>query len=108
MRTKLPLLMNAVGTCSCVFGQVPLPSRFEVVSIKPSTEIDTNKGIRYMPDGGFRASNYSLKDLIRLGWDVRAFQIMGGPGWLDAERYNVQRGPTCHSTRIAPREKSGC
>ena len=93
MRTKLPLLMNAVGTCCSVFGQVPLPSRFEVVSIKPSTEINTNKGIRYMPDGGFRAGNYSLKDLIRLGWDVRAFQIMGGPGWLDAERYNVQTRP---------------
>jgi uncharacterized protein (TIGR03435 family) len=93
MRTKLPLLMIGVGTCCCVCGQDPLPSRFEVVSIKLSAEVNTNKGIRYSPDGGFRASNYSLKDLIRLGWDVRAFQISGGPGWLDAERYNIQTRP---------------
>src|SRR5215469_10202342 len=101
MRTKLPLLMIAVGTCCCVFGQVPLPSRFEVVSIKPSTEINTNKGIRYTPDGGFRASNYSLKDLIRFGWDVRAFKITGGPaGWTQSGT-TFRLSPTCHTTRIA-------
>jgi uncharacterized protein (TIGR03435 family) len=93
MRTKLGLLTIAVSTWCYAFGQDQLPTRFEIVSIKPSMEINTNKGIRYSPDGGFRAGNYSLKDLIRLGWDVRAFQITGGPGWLDAERYNVQTKP---------------
>lgn len=93
MRSNPPLLIIAVGMCCCVSGQLPLPSRFDVVSIKPSTEINANKGIRYTPDGGFRARNYSLKDFIRLGWDVRSFQITGGPGWLDAKRYNVETTP---------------
>jgi uncharacterized protein (TIGR03435 family) len=93
MRDKLELLIIAASTCCYAFGQDRLPSHFEIVSIKPSMEINTNKGIRYSPDGGFRAANYSLKDLIRLGWDVRAFQITGGPDWLDAERYDVQTKP---------------
>ena len=91
MRTKLLLWMGVVGTWCHILGQsTPPPSRFDAVSIKPSAAQNTNKTFRFTPDGGFRAGNYSLKDLIRLGWDVRNFQILGGPGWLDTERYNVQ------------------
>jgi uncharacterized protein (TIGR03435 family) len=94
MRATLLLVMSIIGTGCFVFGQtVPAPSRFDVVSIKPSTALNTNKTFRFTPDGGFRAGNYSLKDLIRLGWDVRNFQIAGGPGWLDTERYDVQTKP---------------
>jgi uncharacterized protein (TIGR03435 family) len=82
------------GACCHVSGQTAAaPSRFDVVSIKPSAEQNRNKTFRRTPDGGFRAGNYSLKDLIRLGWEVRDFQIAGGPGWLDTERYNVQTKP---------------
>jgi uncharacterized protein (TIGR03435 family) len=93
MRIRLPLLLGVASTYCYVFGQAPQPSRFDVVSIKPSAMLNTNKTFRFTRDGGFRAGNYSLKDLIRLGWDVRAFQIVGGPGWLDTERYDVEAKP---------------
>ena len=94
MRRKLLALMSVAGSWCSLFGQpTPPPSHFEVVSIKPNVAQNTNKTYRLTPDGGFRAGNYSLKDLIRLGWDVRNFQIAGGPGWLDTERYNVQAKP---------------
>ena len=89
MRAKLSLLITAIGSYCFALGQAP-PSRYDVVSIKPSNKPNTNKTYRRTPDGGFRAGNYSLKDLIRLAFDVRNFQIAGGPGWLDTERYNVQ------------------
>lgn len=86
--------MSVVGAVGGVLGQptpAPAPApRFDVVSIKPSEALNTNKTFRMTPDDGFKAGNYSLKDLIRLGWDVRNFQISGGPGWLDTERYDVQ------------------
>lgn len=86
--------MSVAGARCLVLGQAAPPlSRFDVVSIKPSTAQNANKTFRFTPDGGFRAGNYSLKDLIRLGWDVRNFQIEAGPGWLDSERYNVQAKP---------------
>ena len=80
---------------SCLLqGQEALAQqRFAVVSIKPTVAIINGKTFRLTPNGGFRAGNYSLKDLIRLGWDVRNFQISGGPGWLDADRYNVEAKP---------------
>ena len=94
MRKKLALLMSVTGTWCYVLGHAtPAPSRFEVVSIKPSANQNTNKTFRDTPDGGFRAGNYSLKDLIRLGWDVRDFGIVGGPEWLETERYNIVAKP---------------
>ena len=82
--------------------EAPARPRFAVVSIKPTPAIKNGKTFHLAPDGGFRAGNYSLKDLIRLGWDVRNFQISGGPGWLDTEKYNVEVKPeapfAAHST----------
>ena len=89
MRTKLLLLTMVTAWCFVRGQAIPAP-RFEVVSIKQSAATNTNKTFRFTLDGGFKAGNYSLKDLIRLGWDVRAFQIAGGPGWLNTDRYNVQ------------------
>ena len=94
MSTRLPLWLLATGSFCLVAAQLGSgPARYEVVSIKPSEEQNTNKTFRFAADGGFRAGNYSLKDLIRLGWDVRDFQISGGPTWLNTERYNVQAKP---------------
>jgi uncharacterized protein (TIGR03435 family) len=94
MTKRMLLLMSVLSPWRYVMGQpAPPPPHFDVVSIKPSLKQNTNKTFRFTPDGGFRAGNYSLKDLIRLGWDVRNFQITGGPGWLDTERYNVEAKP---------------
>lgn len=90
MGARFLLLLAAGGAWFFSAGQGAAVSRFDVVSIKPSLATNTNKTFRLTPDGGFIAGNYSLKDLIRLGWDVRNFQILGGAGWLDTERYNVQ------------------
>jgi uncharacterized protein (TIGR03435 family) len=84
----IPLL--TVGVCCGVLAQPATPPHYDVVSIKPSTAQNTNKTFHLTPDGGFVAGNYSLKDLIRLGWNVRDFQIAGGPAWLNTDRYNVQ------------------
>jgi hypothetical protein len=46
-----------------------------------------------MQRGGFKAMNYTLKDLIRLGWDVRSYQISDGPKWLDSDRYDIEVKP---------------
>jgi uncharacterized protein (TIGR03435 family) len=67
--------------------------QFEVASIRPSTSTDPRRYITGMQRGDFKATNYTLKDLIRLGWDVRSYQISGGPKWLDSDRYNIEVKP---------------
>ncbi len=50
-------------------------------------------GVRHMPGGGFSANNVTLKRLIATAYDLRIFQLSGGPGWIETERYNIEAKP---------------
>ncbi len=62
---------------------------FEVASIKPSAEDGRRVSIWISPGGRFTASGVSAKMLIQEAYDLRDFQISGGPGWLTSERYDI-------------------
>lgn len=48
-------------------------------------------GTRIDTEGGrLVITNYSMKALIRRAWDVQSARIIGGPGWLDSDRYNIE------------------
>ena len=80
----------ATLTLSLLFGQqAGAPLSFEVASIKPSGSDDHRSMIQIQPGGGFRAVGATLKMLVTLAYDVRDFQISGGPGWISSERYDI-------------------
>ncbi len=73
------------------FGQPPAaPLTFEVASVKPSAPDSPGMFIRPLPGGGLRVSGASVKNLISLAYDVRAFQILGGPEWVEGERFDIE------------------
>lgn len=86
-------LLIALGTTILSGQTISTQPRFAVASIKPSDSTDPRRYITGMQRGDFRAVSYTLKDLIRLGWDVRSYQISGGPKWLDSDRYNIEVKP---------------
>src|SRR5438094_768769 len=65
------------------------PQAFEVASIKPGVPGAGTETRRY-PGGRFTATGVTLKALIQRGWDVKDFQITGGPGWVNSERFDVE------------------
>jgi uncharacterized protein (TIGR03435 family) len=69
-------------------------AKFEVASIKQSKSFDMRRikmGVMDRPDDGrFYATNVTAKLLIRLAYDVQDSQIVGGPDWIDSERFNIQ------------------
>ena len=62
---------------------------FEVASIRPNTANDRIVTINVGPGGRFAARGYTLKLLIQRAYGVMGWNISGGPGWLDADRYDV-------------------
>jgi uncharacterized protein (TIGR03435 family) len=66
-------------------GELP---QFEVASVKPNK---LNNGLVTIGSRGLRytALGVSLRQLIRLGYQVQDFQIVGGPGWLDSDRFDI-------------------
>jgi uncharacterized protein (TIGR03435 family) len=79
------------------------PPKFEVVSIKPNTSGDFNAGIRSFPRR-FEAKNVWLRYLIQFAWNIKDFQLTGGPGWISSDRYNVEatadRNATAEQQRL--------
>jgi uncharacterized protein (TIGR03435 family) len=41
------------------------------------------------PGGMFTAKNVTVKGLIQQAYEIRDFQVSGGPAWLDTERYDI-------------------
>jgi uncharacterized protein (TIGR03435 family) len=68
----------------------PAPrSEFEVATIKPTASYDGRSFVQVLPGGGLRVSGATLKGLLASAYQVRSFQISGGPGWIDSEHFDV-------------------
>jgi bla regulator protein BlaR1 len=63
---------------------------FEVASIKPSDPGGRNTFVNITPGGGFRATNVNVRFLVRVAYHMQNFQISGGPGWLNSDRYDIE------------------
>lgn len=70
-------------------GQQPVPA-FEVASVKPSQATGEGSIIRQRAGGRFLADNVTVSVLIQQAYDVFDFQIVGAPGWVDRERFDIQ------------------
>jgi uncharacterized protein (TIGR03435 family) len=65
-----------------------LPS-FEVASIKAN-----HSGTNFIRTGGpdvsrFQASNISAKMLVTFAYDMRDFQVSGGPAWINSDKFDI-------------------
>lgn len=63
--------------------------RFEVASVKRNTTGDQPMGLVGGQPGGVTFRNIVLRDLIRRSYRLQEYQVLGGPRWIDAERFDV-------------------
>lgn len=85
----------------------PAPS-FEVASIKPNKTDDMRVMLRITPDG-LSAVGVPAKFLIEFAYDIKDFQISGGPGWIDSEKYDIDAKmdeATIEAIKKMPREQA--
>jgi uncharacterized protein (TIGR03435 family) len=59
------------------------------VSIRPNTSGDERSSSIVMPGAVYRATNVTLRMLIKTAYQVHDDQIVGGPGWMNTERLDV-------------------
>jgi uncharacterized protein (TIGR03435 family) len=65
----------------------PLPS-FEVVSIKPDKSGGMMMRIGMSPDS-ITVTNLPVSDLIRQAFGVSVDRLVGGPGWMTSDRFDI-------------------
>jgi uncharacterized protein (TIGR03435 family) len=63
---------------------------FEAASIKPSVETrDAEPTSMVMPGGRYVATNVTLRRLVRTAYALQEAQVVGGPSWVDDDRFDV-------------------
>jgi uncharacterized protein (TIGR03435 family) len=85
-RTILALGIFLASGC---FGQTePIPPAFEVASVKVSNAPPGSDASKSTP-GNLSMRNMTLRASIAMAYDVKEMQVVGGPKWLDSERYDI-------------------
>ena len=90
MRKQYVTQIVGVAVAMAAYAQSP---SFDVVSVKPNRSGARNSGYRRAGPGILNATNVTLKMLVEYAYDVRDYQISGGPNWFDSERYDVLAKP---------------
>ena len=67
--------------------------KFDVASVKPADR--DARGMRFSttPAAGLEAHNVTLRTLIEYAYNVRSFQISGGPDWMANDRWELLAKP---------------
>jgi uncharacterized protein (TIGR03435 family) len=71
---------------------------FEVASIK--RDVSGERGGMFTCVPNCHLERMTLRDLVIFAYGVHDFQVTGGPGWIDSDRYNIDakgEGPPSHS-----------
>lgn len=81
--------------------------RFEVASIQRSVPDPAASMTLPMPakGGEMRRSNVTVKSLIMNAYNVRDFQVSGGPAWIGSARYDIDAKPEPASSLDSPADQ---
>ena len=88
------LILWAVACLLVILAWRASAQKFAVASIKPATPGEHFMfGVRPMPGCRINATNVTLKLLIEIAYGLEDFQLIGGQGWMEAARYNIEAKP---------------
>jgi uncharacterized protein (TIGR03435 family) len=101
MRISFLLVVVTAVAASGLLGQTQAnPPAFEVVSIKPSNpqggRMEMN-GFYTYPGGRVVGHGCTLEYLIELAFEIQSFQVSGGPGWMNVDRFEIEARPPASS-----------
>ncbi|HLW76602.1 MAG TPA: TIGR03435 family protein [Bryobacteraceae bacterium] len=71
-------------------------AEFEVATVKPAVTREIN-GFYTYPGGRIVAHGCTLHYLMEVAFGVQAFQVTGGPGWIEDDRFDVEAKPPASS-----------
>ena len=80
---------------------------FEVASVKPGSPAAQGSSVRLTPGGRLVAQNATLQQLITTAYQIRDFQLFGGPSWLTSEHFDIEAKPSQPDRRSGLRHVAG-
>ena len=87
--TVLGVEFGGSATGPLAYAQAPAGRAFEVASIKPFDGDMHQVRVQMSPGGRYNAKGVNVRALIQQAFDIRDFQIAGGPSWLASDRWEI-------------------
>lgn len=88
---RIHWLLIATPLLAQTHAKIPDNLQFEVASLKPSTGKEPGGGIRPAPGGQrYLATNCPINLMLQVAYRIRADQIVGGPEWLNSDRFDME------------------
>jgi uncharacterized protein (TIGR03435 family) len=88
-RTFAAAGLTVILTVAAAAQSTEKPPSFEVASIKPAAPGARGMGMQRQGGGSVRMINVTLRLLITMAWDVRDYQVIGAPAWLDNQHFDI-------------------
>jgi len=89
---RTALIAAFVGGVGVISAQGRAPAQavpaFEVASVKLSKSGDFGYQSNPRP-GGYNATNVSLLLLIRFAYNLKDYEVVGGPDWVQTDRFDI-------------------
>ena len=63
---------------------------FEVASVKPANPSQSVVDFVISPGGRLKITNLTLAEMVREAYEMKFFELSGGPGWVNSERFHVE------------------
>jgi len=84
--------MRGIAICALLAGALGAQARFEVATVRPTSEAEQASGSSGVTTGKGRYSgkNLTLKEYLMRSYGVAPNQIVGGPEWLASARWDIQ------------------
>ena len=93
----LILVLVAILQVSFVRAQAPAATApraaFDVATVKPNKSGEMRVQMRIIPGGAYEAFNVTLGAMIRMAYRLQDFQVVGAPGWVDQDRFDIVGKP---------------
>ena len=89
MKTRLIFVMALTVLAATSGAQAPKDPAFDVAAIKPASDTQAFSFSMVQPGGRYIGQNMSLRLLIKTAYGVHDSQIIGGPSWIDSDRWDI-------------------
>ncbi len=89
MRLKLSGVVLAIAGLAQSQNIAPIPSEFEVATIKPSRPDTGFRNFRFIDAHRWTANNQTLKECIAHAYTLPSELISGGPAWVSSDKYDI-------------------
>jgi uncharacterized protein (TIGR03435 family) len=89
-RLRDALLTVAVAIAAApAAAQTDTRPAFAVATVKKNTTGDAARGMRLQPGGRIVVTNQPLRQLVVFAYGLQPQQLVGGPPWIDSDRFDI-------------------